>query len=173
MAGSDFWISGSGKDAKQIRVRVAAVYNHIKERMPSDITPQTTSCASYIWCWKMSRYRWNIEVRFRDLRQSMLWDRWPAKCPELANLSLVVPILVLCYLRETEAETPILSRLNRLRDEETMHSIDFFVKNPKSHKLESLRIRLIGNLPRKKPRITNTDKNELEEKSKIFTKKAS
>ena len=32
MAGSDFWISGSGKDAKQIRVRVAAVYNHIKER---------------------------------------------------------------------------------------------------------------------------------------------
>jgi hypothetical protein len=103
----------------------------------------------------------------------MLWDRWPAKCPELANLSLVVPILVLCYLREAEAETPILSRLNRLRDEETMHSIDFFVKNPKSHKLESLRIRLIGNLPGKKPRITNTDKNELEEKSKIFTKKAS
>jgi hypothetical protein len=32
VAGSDFWISGSGKDAKQIRVRVAAVYNHIKER---------------------------------------------------------------------------------------------------------------------------------------------
>jgi len=54
-----------------------------------------------------------------------------------------------------------------------MHSIDFFVKNHKSHKLKSLIIRLIGNLPGKKPRITNTDKNELEEKSKIFTKKAS
>jgi hypothetical protein len=81
----------------------------------------------------------------------MLWGRWPSKRPELANLSLVIPILALCFLRETEAETPILSRLERLRGEETMHSIYFFVKNPKFHKLESLRIRLIGNLPGKKP----------------------
>lgn len=172
VAGSDFWISGSGKDAKQIRVRVAAVYNHIKERNAFGYYATNDLSASYIWCWKMSRYRWNIEVCFRDLRQSMLWGRWPAKSPELANLSLVIPILVLGFLRETEAETPILSRLERLRDEETMHSIDFFVKNPKSHKLESLRIRLIENLPRKRTRIPNTDKNKLEAKSKIFFKNA-
>jgi hypothetical protein len=81
----------------------------------------------------------------------------------------VIAILVSCFLRETEAETPILSRL---LDEETMHSIELFVKNPKSHKLESLRIRLIENLPRKRTRIQNTDKNKLEAKSKIFFKNA-
>jgi len=85
----------------------------------------------------------------------------------------VIPILVLGFLRETEAETPILSRLDRLRDEYPMHSFDFLGKNYKYHKIKSLRIRLIGNLPGKKTRITNTDKNKLEEKSKIFTKKVS
>ena len=49
-----------------------------------------------------------------------------------------------------------------------MLSVDFFVKNPKSHKLESLRIRLIGNISGKKPRKTNTDKNKLVEKSKVW-----
>ena len=49
-----------------------------------------------------------------------------------------------------------------------MHSIYFFVNDPKSDKLESLRIRLIGSLPGKKIRITNTDKNKLVEKSKVW-----
>ncbi len=76
----------------------------------------------------------------------------------MANLSLVIPILVLGFPNETEEEKPILRRLGRLRDEKTMLSIDFNIKNPISQKLESLRINLIGNPPVKKPRITNMDK---------------
>ena len=158
VAGRDLWISGRGKNAKKIMVRVAAVYNHIKERNAFGYYATNDLSASYTWCWNMSRYRWNIEVCFRDLRQSMQWGSWAAKCPEMANLSLVLPLLVLGYLREQDAETPIISRLERLRDEEMMHSIDFFANNPKSQKRESLRNRLLGAPHGEKPTIFKRDR---------------
>jgi hypothetical protein len=164
VAGRDLWISSSGKDAQKIMVRVAAVYNHIKERNAFGYYATNDLSASYTWCWNMSRYRWNIEVCFRDLRQSMQWGSWAAKTPEMANLSLVLPLLVLGYLREQDAETPIISRIERIRDEEMMHSIDFFAQNPKSQKRESLRNRLLGTPHGKKPKIFRRDERSLDNK---------
>jgi Transposase DDE domain len=170
IAGADLWIAGSGKDAKQIRVRVAAVYNHFKERNAFGYYATNDLSASFTWCWNMSRYRWNIEVCFRDLRQSMHWGKWASKCPEGANLSLVLPILVLGYLRETEAETPVISRLERLRDEEAVHTIEFFAENPKSQKRKAVKLRLLGTAKGKKPRITHADKPKSRANCKVPTK---
>ena len=96
----------------------------------------------------------------------MQWGSWAAKRPEMANLSLVLPMLVLGYLREQDAETPIIRRLEKLRDEEMMHSIDFFANNPKSQKRESLRNRLFGVPHGEKPIIFKKDKGNFGKKSR-------
>lgn len=170
VSGTNIWIAGSGK-GKQVQIRVAAVYNHIKERKAFGYYSTNDLSASFIWCWKMSRYRWNIEVCFRDLRQGMNWGEQASKTPAGANLSLMLPILVLGYLKETSPNSAILSSIFELRNTELMAAIDFHANNPKSVQRKSLRIRLLSPAC-KKCRITAAEEASTKTKSKKTIQKA-
>lgn len=170
IAEKSVWLNGVGKNTKQFRIKIEAVYNHFKEQNAFGYYATNDLSAPSTWCWKMSRYRWNIEVCFRDLKQGLRWGKWASKCPEAANLSLILPIVVLAYMRETEPEATIIGRLQRLQDEETIASVEYFANNPRSQLRENLRIRLLKSKPGKKPRITAAEKKQVGEKSKYSIK---
>ena len=172
VTGTNIWVSGSGKNAKQIQLRVAAVYNHIKERKAFGYYATNDLSASFTWCWKMSRYRWNIEVSFRDLRQGLNWGELASKTPNGANFALTVPILILGYLREMGPEKPILSQVQSIRETETMVAIDFHAENPNSRQRESLRNRIHGTPSGKKVRSTFANESKAERKSQLHWGKA-
>ena len=120
----------------------------------------------------MSRYRWNVEVGFRDLRQGFEWGKFAAKSPEGANFSWTMPIIILAYLREKNSEAPILAQLREIKYTETMAAIDFHAEKPNSSQREKLRIRLLGTASNKKVRITAAEKEEVRNKSKLGAKNA-
>ena len=118
----------------------------------------------------MSRHRWNIEVGFRDLRQGFSWGKQAAKSVEGANLSWTLPILILAYMREQDSKTPILTQLQKIKNEELMATIDFHANNPYSQQREKLRIRLLGTPACKKVRITAAEKDNSKRKENLCKK---
>ncbi len=172
VAGAMIWIAGSGKNSKQIQLKVAAVFNHFKERKAFGYYATNDLSASFTWCWKMSRYRWNVEVGFRDLRQGLRWGELASKTTRGANLSLTLPILILGYLREQAPESPIISQLESIRLTEMIATVDFHAENPLSQRRKDLRIRALGTPSGKKVRITAAEKDEFETIPKKSFKKA-
>ncbi len=172
ISGQLLWINGEGENSKQIQLLVAAVYNHHRERNAFGYYATNDLSKSYTWCWKMSRYRWNIEVGFRDLRQGFNWGEMAAKNEEGANLSWTLPILILAYIREQDQKTPVLTVLERIKNEELMRTIDFHAENPNSLQRKNLRIRLIDSPACKKVRITAAEKGNKDIKSNLPNKKA-
>jgi len=172
VSGQNIWINGRGETSKQIQLHVAAVYNHPKEKKAFGYYATNDLSKPYTWCWKMSRYRWNAEVCFRDLRQGFNWGKLPAKSVECANFSWVMPILILAYIREYDPKSTILSFLEKTKDEELMRSINYYTKNPDNFQIKKLRIRLLGTPPCKKVRITAAEKERLDQKSNLSNKSA-
>ena len=120
----------------------------------------------------MSRYRWSIEVSFRDLRQGLCWGKQASKTPNGANFALTVPILILGYLREMTPDKPILSQLQSIRETETMAAIDFHAENPNSRQREALRNRIKGTPAGKKVRSAFANERKNARKSEFLLEKS-
>jgi len=153
-SGKIVWINGSKEGGKQIQIKVTAVYNHPKERNAFGYYATNDLSKPYTWSWEMSRYRWNMEVGFRDLRQGFNWGKLPAKNVEMADFSWIMPILILAFIRETTPEIPILTVLEDVIKNEVMNSIDYHAENPNNKLREKLRIRIMGTPACKKVKIT-------------------
>jgi hypothetical protein len=153
-AAKNIWIGGAGEVPKQFMVAVTAVFNHPKESKAFGYYATNDLLRPSTWAWQMSRWRWNIEVCFRDLRQGLNWGKLQAKTPQAANFSWVMPIIILACIREKKPNKPILTVFEEMKLEETMNTLDFHANNPTSKQRESLRIRLLGTPANKKVRIT-------------------
>lgn len=141
VAGAKIWIAGSGKNAKQIQLNVSAVYNHHNERNAFGYYATNDLSAPNIWSWKMSRFRWNIEVGFRDLRQGLNWGKFEAKNPNSANLSLMLPILIQGYLKENAPNQPLLGVLDAVRNVENIATLDYHAKCPNNSQARVIKLR--------------------------------
>lgn len=170
ISGSILWIGGKEKNSNKIRLKVTAVYNHPRENKAFAYYATNDLSKPYTWSWKMSRHRWNIEVGFKDLRQGFNWGKLAAKSQEGANLAWTLPILILSYMREFDSKTPILTQIERIKNEELMATIDFHANNPNHIQRKNLKIRILGTDACKKVRITSAEKPNSCKKSNLCNK---
>lgn len=142
------------KKRETILLNVTAVFN----------TPRSSKAFAYYgsndlekpsaWLWNISRCRWNIEVLFRDLKQYLAWGQGSHKTQEFADLSLVMPFLVVVHLRISLGieDQPISKTLNQANQKEYIRSVKYAVRNPNSAKLDLFLNRMDPLFANDKPR---------------------
>jgi hypothetical protein len=155
------WIQGGKGNKMQLPLKVTAVYNHPRESRAFGYYATNALSKSGAWLWKMSRVRWNIEVMFRDLKQQMGWGKLASSSENGNNLSLFMPIAVLAYLRENQAQSQSIGKqLSIERHEELLRSIHFLSANPKHIKVARLFSRLDPARACCKPKDTAAEKKK-------------
>jgi hypothetical protein len=132
------WIRSSQKDksgkTSELRVHVAAMYNHAAEKRPFAFYATNGLAKSGAWQWQMARWRWNIEVLFRDLKQNLAWGKLAIESHIGCDAFIVIPFLIVAYLRldvDLEGKRTIGEMLAESKQASLLRSIEFIRKNPK------------------------------------------
>ena len=63
------------------------------------------------WSWQMSRWRWNIEVLFRDLKQKMGWTQYSFQKEKAMNAMIFMAFLVTNYFRVRQKNSDSLGAI--------------------------------------------------------------
>jgi hypothetical protein len=132
------WIRQSKVDVNgnkpEMRVQVTAVYNHASDKKPFAFYATNDRSQSSVWQWQMARWRWNIEVLFRDLKQELAWGKLACESQEGNNAAIVIPFLIIAYIRleiNLDNDKSIGTILTKERQANTIQSIEFIMNNPK------------------------------------------
>jgi hypothetical protein len=152
------WIhpSKADKDGKktEIRVRVAAVYNHAAEKTPFAFYATNDLSKSGVWQWRMARWRWNIEVLFRDLKQNLSWGKIACESHHGCDAFIVIPFLIVAYLRldfDVSGRRTIGEMLAEEKQASTLRSFEFVLDNPRHGLYEKFKARMNPSRACKKP----------------------
>ncbi len=80
-------------------VKVIAVYNRRREKKAYAYYLSTNKLMSGARLWLLGRWRWNIEVLFRDLKQHLSFGRLPCTGKAGSDLAVAIPCDILVSLR--------------------------------------------------------------------------
>jgi len=147
----------SSKTKKSIRVKVSAVYDHPNENEAFAYYFTNDPSKSGAWLWKTSRFRWNIEVLFRDLKQNFSWGNFAGHDESGAYSSLMFPFLIATYLRTANhqyapsVDTSLGTMVSMIIQEENLRTVDFICDNKNHAMLKLLRNRHDPKFANKKP----------------------
>lgn len=167
------WVSGSHKENKKIQLKVAAVYNESKDGKAFGFYATNDLSKSGAWLWNMSRSRWNIEVMFRDLKQHLCFGQFASKNANGSALGIVLPIVILGYLRLTEGlTTPLGTLIQKARQKETIRSFFKMENEFGKHRVTTLKNRLNPIYANKKPRSSAAEENKFMETKEKRLKRA-
>jgi len=152
------WIRASkaGKDGKKatMRVRIAAVYNHQAEKTPFAFYATNNLSKSGVWQWKMARWRWNIEVLFRDLKQNLAWGKLSCESHRGCDAFIVIPFLIVAHLRldvDSSGRRSIGEMLAEEKYSSLLRSIEFIRASPNHGLYEKFKARMSPSRACKKP----------------------
>jgi hypothetical protein len=168
------WVRASkpDSDGKKIepRIRVAAVYNHANEKKPFAFYATNNISKSGVWQWEMARWRWNIEVLFRDLKQNLTWGKLTCESHTGCDAFIVIPFLIVAYLRlkdDSSGKRSIGEILTEAQHKSVLHSIEFIIANPKCSIYQKFKARMNPSRACKKPvdSVAETNIEELMEEA--------
>jgi hypothetical protein len=166
VAGKILWIRASkaGKDGKKLemRVRVAAVYNHPAEKNPFAFYATNDITKSGVWQSQMARWRWNIEVLFRDLKQNLGWGKLACQSHVGCDAFIVIPFLIVAYIRldvDPDGKRTIGEMLGESKQASLLHSLDFILANPNHGLLKKFKARMAPERACRKPVDSVAEKN--------------
>ena len=127
------------KKTKMMPLKVTAVYNHHREKSAFGYYATNNLSAPDVWSWEMSRFRWNIEVLFRDLKQNFAWCSLPCRSNEGVELAVCLPMALIASLRldspdvwglEQNKEESLGVMLAKIKAKNFDKSLDILIKNP-------------------------------------------
>ena len=143
------WIRTSQKDESgkypEMRVQVTAVYNHAAEKRPFAFYATNSLTKSGVWQWQMARWRWNIEVLFRDLKQNLAWGKLAIESHIGCDAFTVFPFLIVAYLRldiDPDGKRTVGEMLAESKQASLLRSIEFILSNPKHGLYEKFKARM-------------------------------
>lgn len=152
------WVRGSKRkeDGKrpELRLRITAVYNYPTEKKPFAFYATNNISKSGVWQWQMARWRWNIEVLFRDLKQNLAWGSLTCESYMGCDAFIVIPFLIVGYLRldiDPMGIKSIGSMLNEEKQASLLKSIEFIIQNPKHGLYKKFKSRMAPSRACQKP----------------------
>lgn len=158
LAGKILWIRASKADKSgkrpEIRVRTVALYNNPTEKKPFAFYATNNISKSGVWQWQMARWRWNIEVLFRDLKQNLAWGKLACESHRGCDAFIVIPFLIVSYLRldfDPSGKRSIGEMLTAEKQASELRSIEFIMANPKHGLYEKFKARMSPSRACKKP----------------------
>lgn len=130
---------------KEHTVRISAVYNYAANKYAFAFYATNHENTDYDLQWKLARRRWNIEVMFRDLKQELGWGKIAHKNQIGSDLCVVIPFIILAYIRthmDEDNTKSIGNILKSIRHKEELRSIKFIINNPSSKLISKFNSRM-------------------------------
>jgi len=161
---------GENEKKAEMRIQVTAVYNHPTEKKPFAFYATNNISKSGVWQWQMARWRWNIEVLFRDLKQNLSWGKLTCESHVGCDAFIVIPFLIVGYLRlevDPTGKRSLGSMLREVKQASCLRSIEFIAKNPNHGLYKKFKSRMDPSRACQKPvdSVAETKINQITQKA--------